>query len=189
MRPIVIVASAIVMVALGCNQSDGRNRAVGSEVRADTIAKSTSSLENGPPEGVTSRAGVRCDTVSSPIGRITCLADAASESRELTICDRASQEGVRYQCYAVYAERRSDPDACFRIPDTEEDLVDLRDICLSDVAALVGRPELCQGVQAPGLRDSCYLKVHQSTGDTTLCQRIQDPGLKSTCTGEPVRVD
>jgi hypothetical protein len=95
---------------------------------------------------------------------------------------------VRYQCYAIYAERRSNPDVCEEIPPKSADYIGLRDVCISDVAEKVGDFTLCEKVQTQGLRDSCYLKIFNKTGDTSLCEKIQDNGLKSGCTGKPVDI-
>ena len=122
------------------------------------------------------------------LDRIMCFADLASEAGDRSRCDAAVEEGVRFQCYAIFAERAGDPEACRAIPPRSEEHVDLRDVCLADVAPVIESPELCKEIVAPGLSDSCYLNVFRKTGDPGLCDMIEDPGLKSLCTGEPVVV-
>lgn len=139
--------------------------------------------------GVRPLAGAECSDIANAIERTLCFADRAVEAGSTSPCDEASREGVRYQCYAVYAERAETVEPCRRIPTTSGDLRDLRDVCVGDVAEVTGRAELCAEVAADGLRDSCWLSVYRRTGDRTLCDRIEDRALKSLCTDEPVRIE
>lgn len=134
-------------------------------------------------------APAACDTVAGPIDRVLCFADRADRAGELSPCDQAADEGVRFQCYAVFAERRGEAGACRRIPDTDPELADLRDVCLGDVAPVVAEADLCGEIESSGLRDSCYLKVTRVTGDSALCGRIEDPGTRSACTGRATYVE
>jgi hypothetical protein len=130
-----------------------------------------------------------CEENESLLGQTLCLSSLATKQDDFLICNAASHEGVKYQCYAIYAERRSTPDVCEEIPPTSTEHKDLRDSCISDVAKDNGDFILCEKVQSQGLRDSCYWGIAKQTGDTALCEKIHDNGLKSDCTGKPVYVD
>jgi hypothetical protein len=129
-----------------------------------------------------------CGKKKNLIDQLLCYAALATKLDDVSICDAASHEGVRYQCYAIYAERRSKPDVCEAIPSKSAELKGLRDVCISDVAKKAGDFTLCAKIETQGLRDSCYLGVAKKTGDTSICEKIQDKGLKSGCTGKPVYV-
>jgi hypothetical protein len=127
--------------------------------------------------------------MSNPFRQISCYAAAAEAAGDVSVCDQAQHEGVRYQCYAVFAEYSVSEDVCTRIPVKNDEYRSLIDVCLSDVAKNARDPGICAEIATGGLRDSCILKVAQETNDKTLCSRIRDPGLKSTCTGEAVIVE
>ena len=129
-----------------------------------------------------------CGKKKNLIDQLLCYAALATKLDDVSICNAASQEGVRYQCYAIYAERRFKPDVCEAIPSKSAELKDLRDVCISDVAKKAGDFTLCEKIETQGLRDSCYLGVAKKTGNTSICEKIQDKGLKSGCTGKPVYV-
>jgi hypothetical protein len=130
-----------------------------------------------------------CGKKGNLIDQMLCYAALATKHEDVSICNAASHEGMRYQCYAIYAERRSNPDVCEEIPPKSADYIGLRDVCISDVAEKVGDFTLCEEVQTQGLRDSCYWKIAKKTGDTSLCEKIQDKVLKSGCTGKPVYIE
>ena len=131
----------------------------------------------------------QCEDTENLLERIECYATLATDEDDPYVCGRSSHEDVKYQCYAVLAERRGSKELCNEIPSRSPDHKKLRDVCISDVAAQMLSPILCEEIQTVGLRDSCYVKIGQQTKDTTLCQRIQDPGLRSLCTGQPVMVE
>ena len=130
-----------------------------------------------------------CGKKKNLIDQTLCYAALATKHDDVSICNAASHEGVRYQCYAIYAERRSNPDVCEEIPSKSADHKGLRDACISDVAKKVGDFTLCEKVQTQGLRDSCYWGIAKKTGDTSLCEKIQDNRLKSGYTGKPVDIE
>ncbi len=143
-----------------------------------------------PPMPTTGTASApQCEDVENLFQRIECYASLATDKDDPSVCGQSSHEGVKYQCYAVLAVRRSSRELCDLIPLRSPDHQELRDICISDVAKKTMSPLLCAGIGTIGLKDSCYAKIGQATGDTTLCQKIQDPGLRSICTGESVIVD
>lgn len=147
----------------------------------DTAEQATSRGEASAVERV-------CSDLENPVDRILCFADRATDESDARRCDDASSDAVRFQCYAVYAERVEDVAPCRDIPGGTEDLQGLRDVCIGDVAGVAGRAELCEEIVTAGLRDSCYLAVFRTTGDGELCGRIEDPGLRSACTDEPAYV-
>jgi hypothetical protein len=130
-----------------------------------------------------------CASRKNLFKQISCYAAAAEASNDIAPCDQATDEGVRYQCYAIFAEHSSSPEVCSMIPVTTEEHRSLIDICLSDVAKKARNPSLCEKIVTPGLRDSCYLKLAIVAGDPALCAKIRDAGLKSTCSGKPVVVE
>jgi len=101
----------------------------------------------------------------------------------LTACDEANEQAVRYQCYAIFAERTGTATPCRRIPTSDQDYRQLRDVCLADVAAALGSSDLCEEVQSDGLRDGCWLSTSRRTGDQTLCERI---GPDGGCRDRPI---
>ncbi len=121
--------------------------------------------------------------------QIGCFSDLAAKEEDASACDAAEHEGVRYQCYAVAAEKLGDWKACLEIPPKSREHMDLRDVCISDVAEKDENPALCGKIESRNFRDSCFLKVYRRTGDSSLCGRISDPRIKSSCTGEPVIVE
>ncbi len=96
---------------------------------------------------------------------------------------------MRYQCYAIFAERKDDLEACEAIPAEGEDLTTLHGVCISDIAVNRSDSELCARVEPEGIRDGCYLKVAEATDNRELCDKIVDRGLKSTCSGDTVWVN
>lgn len=121
--------------------------------------------------------------------QIGCLSDLAAKNGDASVCDSAAHEGVRYQCYAVTAEKIGDWETCLEIPLKSKEHVELRDLCISDVAKKNVDSTLCEKIQTGNFKDSCYLKVYRKTNDSSLCENISDPGIKSLCTGEPVIVE
>lgn len=140
-----------------------------------------------PPPPAVAKA-TPCAEIEDPFEQIDCYVTLATSSDDPSACNQAAHEGVKYQCYAILAERRSSTELCDAIPATSQDHRDLRDICISDVAKKVADPHLCERVQSAGLRDGCYSLIGQKTGNKALCEKIQDPGLKSLCSGESVIV-
>jgi hypothetical protein len=53
--------------------------------------------------------------------RIICYKDIAIKRDELSVCDMSTHEGVKYQCYAIYAEFKQDIDICSKIPTDDEE--------------------------------------------------------------------
>jgi hypothetical protein len=121
--------------------------------------------------------------------QITCLVELAVRENDDTICDAAIHTGVRYQCYAMVAEKLGNLDICGKIPSgVGGETGQLHDLCVSEVAVNLKDYELCQRIKAPGLRDGCYLEIYRQTDDMSLCEMIQDAGMKSLCTGKPSSV-
>jgi len=133
---------------------------------------------DGAADGSASAVGCAELDLLSQVG---CFADLAVESGDLGPCDGAAHEGVRYQCYAVVAERRDDPRTCQQIPSTTAEHLSLKDLCLSDIAKSRLDPELCGAVETVGFRDGCYFKVAEGIPDRELCSGISEEGLKRLC--------
>ncbi len=122
-----------------------------------------------------------CSSKKNPFEQLSCYATMAKATNNLNACDQAAHAGVRYQCYAIFAEFSDSPAICNKIPATTNEHRSLIDICISDVAKKVHDASLCEGIITKGLRDSCYLKLANEMSDRTLCAKIQDAGLKSIC--------
>lgn len=129
-----------------------------------------------------------CASYKNLIEQISCYTAVAKASNDWAPCDRASHEGVRYQCYSIFAEYSGSADVCHKIPPATDEHRSLIDVCLSDVAIKARNPSLCERISTPGLRDSCYVKLAKEVGDLALCAKIRDAGLKSACNGEAVIV-
>jgi hypothetical protein len=161
---------------------------------AVAISCLASGCGTGSEQGLTVQEGqadrtVDCERLATPLERIECHVDRATQAGHPKPCREAAEEAVRYQCYAILAGRLKDATLCDDIPPSSDETRALRDTCLSDVAEVLKEAALCERIMTPGLCDSCYLKVARATGDTSLCDAIDDPGLKSGCTGEPVIVN
>ncbi len=143
-----------------------------------------------PPPMPTTRAGSanQCEDRENVVERIECYVTLATDKADPSVCGQSSHEGVKYQCYAILAERRGSMELCNVIPSRSPGHQDLRDICISDVAKKTLSPPLCEEIQTIGLRDSCYAKIGQETENAVLCEKIQDPGLRSMCSSQPVIV-
>ena len=123
------------------------------------------------------------------IEQITCFTNAAKRHEDLTVCDQAEHTGVRYQCYALYAEHKQDPAPCRRIPTDDEEMQSLADVCLSDVAALKKDPQLCAEMETVTLRDDCYSKVAREVDNTEVCKNIRDEARRNFCQGIPTYME
>ena len=130
-----------------------------------------------------------CASIKNSFEQISCYVNLAKKLNELAVCDKASHEGVRYQCYALFAEYSKSSEICHKIPRVTKEHLTLIDICLSDVALKASNPEICENINNSGLRDSCFFKLAKKSSDLTLCEKILDSGLKSGCTGKPVIVE
>lgn len=133
-------------------------------------------------------AAAQCSQKENIFERLLCFADAAEAAENPDLCRAAADDGVKWQCLAIYAERKDLPALCHEIPAEDEEGQGLRDVCLSDIAAKRGAADLCAEIVTPGLRDSCYVKAMPENPASAYCGKIEDPGLKSLCTGEPVTI-
>jgi len=130
-----------------------------------------------------------CAPYENLFEQVSCYAAAAKTINDLAPCYRAVHEGVRYQCFAIFAEHSASPDICHKIPSKTDEHRSLIDVCLSDVALKAHNPNICESISTSGLRDSCYFKIAKELGKYALCEKINDDGLKSVCTGKPVIVE
>ena len=129
-----------------------------------------------------------CMDKANVFEQIKCLTDRAVELKNVAVCDQSKHVGVKYQCYAIYAERVGNWEICNHIPTDNKDLLDLKSICISDVAKKMMKEELCEKVDVLSFKDGCYMKIAESTGNKILCEKISDPNVKSFCTGEPIYI-
>jgi hypothetical protein len=129
---------------------------------------------------------LECKEIKHVMDRLLCFGDAAKSENDLTICDQAGHEGVRYQCYYIFAMHSQDIKTCDKIPDKNPEMLSLREGCYSDLAS---QPAICEKIKNQGIKDGCYLKLSKKTNNKNLCKKIIDPGLRSACTGQPVFVD
>jgi len=130
-----------------------------------------------------------CASYENLFEQISCYAAVAKKTNDLAPCDQAVHEGVRYQCYAIFAEHSASRAVCQKIPSKTQEHRSLIDVCLSDVALKANDPNICETIVTSGLRDSCYLKLANKLSKHALCEKIKDDGLKSVCTGKPVVVE
>ena len=130
-----------------------------------------------------------CASFENLFEQISCYASAAKKINDLAPCDQAVHEGVRYQCYAIFAEHSASPDICHKIHSKTDEHRSLIDVCLSDVALKAHNPNICESISTSGLRDSCYFKLAKELDKYALCEKINDDGLKSVCAGKPVIVE
>ena len=131
----------------------------------------------------------RCASYENLFKQVSCYAAAAKTKNDLAPCKKAAHDGVRYQCYAIFAEHSASPDVCHQIPSTSNEHRSLIDVCLSDVALKTQDQNVCNDILTPGIRDSCYFKIAKDLGNLALCEKIADEGLLSLCAGKPVIVD
>jgi len=134
-------------------------------------------------------AAARCDDAGSLLAQIDCYVTLATEEDDPSVCGLSPEGGARYQCFAILAERLVRRDLCDEIPPASPDHLQLKDICISDVAKQTADGRMCDEITTIGLRDSCYAKIGQGSDDKSLCDKIEDPGLRSMCSGEPVMVE
>jgi len=127
-----------------------------------------------------------CASYENLFEQVSCYAAAAKTINDLAPCNQAVHEGVRYQCFAIFAEHSASPDICHKIPSKTDEHRSLIDVCLSDVALKAHNPNICESISTSGLRDSCYFNLAKELGKFALCEKINDDGLKSVCTGKPV---
>lgn len=172
-RPVIVLGTFLYLWVSGCTGKDEGELVIESRSAGDEITEQAR----------------QCSGVEDIFDRIQCFVDRALEAKTFTACDEANEQAVRYQCYAVFAERAETAIPCRQIPTSDLDYRQLRDVCLADVAAALGSSALCEEIESDGLRDGCWLSTSHGTGNQTLCERIEDPQLHSLCTGEPVYVN
>lgn len=135
------------------------------------------------------QASESCIDNTDVFEQIKCLADRAFELSDVAVCDRSKHTAVKYQCYAIYAEKAGNWEICNRIPTDNKDLMDLKSICISDVAEDLLKEDLCEKIDVLAFKDGCYMKIAESTDNKILCEEISDPGIKSLCTGDPTYIE
>ena len=129
-----------------------------------------------------------CATKKNLFEQISCYSAVAKETDNLVACDQASHEGVRYQCYAIFAEYSVSQEICHKIPAATDEHRSLTDACLSDVAMKAHNPSLCERIATAGLSDSCYSKLAKEMNEISLCAQIRDTSLANSCNNKAMLV-
>ena len=86
----------------------------------------------------------QCEATENVIERIECYVEFATDNDDPSVCGQSTDEGVKYQCYAIVAERRDSVELCDVIPSRSQDHQELKDICISDVAKKILNALLCE---------------------------------------------
>ncbi len=75
-------------------------------VKTLLIAAAMSSVLAFLPDGAAAQESYpNCELVQNLFEQIECFSSLAVEKKDMAVCDGALHEGVRYQCYAVFAEK------------------------------------------------------------------------------------
>ena len=70
-----------------------------------------------------------CASYENLFEQVVCYAGAAKTINDLNPCDQAMHDGVRYQCYAIFAEHSASADVCHKIPSNTNEHRSLIDVC------------------------------------------------------------
>jgi len=119
-----------------------------------------------------------CREERHAIARMNCFAELADQGNDVTFCNSASPESLKYKCYAIYARRKLRPGICREIPAGE-----VRDECLSGLSEKSGDQKLCEEIRTSRYKDSCYAGVVRKTGKVELCGKIGDRIQQRICSG------
>lgn len=134
-----------------------------------------------------------CAVIENIIDQITCYVDIAKKTDDLTQCDEADKDAIKYQCYAIFAEHKKDASLCNQIPVTIQDGQQLRDVCKLDVVKekmnIASDVTICETIVTHFLDDECYEVVVKGTGDQSLCERILENSIKDRCYDRPTFVE
>ena len=121
---------------------------------------------------------------------LLCYVDLAVKLDEVNACDPLA--ALKYQCYAIFAERKQDERICEKIPGADsgiEDIQELKDLCFSDVAKVKKDAAICGKIATGTFRDGCYLQVSKLAGDVAVCEKIVAAETRNWCKGQPVYIE
>lgn len=141
------------------------------------------------PEAV---AGEGCSLRDTAAQRIACYSDLAVRHHDPTVCLSAESADERWPCIANYAVVAGDAGTCDLLPgpesesQTEGDLAQVSiDLCLTTLALVYRKPELCRSVVTPAMDDSCLAKLVSLGADPALCADIKSEELRAVCRPDP----
>ena len=128
--------------------------------------------------------------------RIACYSDQAVQQGDPTVCFRTPEPDVRWPCVAKYAVVAGDAATCrllpgppaTGVPATElpgGDAAVTVDLCLSTLALVYRRPELCGQLDTAPMDDACLAKLVANGADPALCARVASADLRAVCRPDP----
>lgn len=183
-------------------QADGvRADSVQAAAPADGSAAAGADLEEMPQPSVKPQAPDMVGVCRGQrfIGqRVACYSDLAVRAGDPTLCFQAADPDVRWPCVAKYAVVAGDADTCRLLPgppggDTAADATPggdasvTVDLCLSTLALVYRRPELCRQLATAPMDDACLAKLVANGADPALCATVKSPGLKDVCRPDPLQ--
>ncbi|MBK1696564.1 hypothetical protein [Rhodovibrio salinarum] len=129
--------------------------------------------------------------------RVACFSDRAVQAGDASVCFQASAPDVRWPCIAKYAVVAGDATTCRLLPGPRPDGVDgplsggedtvTVDLCLSTLALVYRRPDLCRQIQTETMDDACLAKLVANGADPALCAGIDVPELRRVCRPDPLQ--
>jgi hypothetical protein len=148
--------------------------------------------------------------------RIACFSDRAVQAGDPMVCLRADSPDVRWPCVAKYAVVAGEAETCRLLtgpaageagtrepagtepaetepaetepadtPATGAHSVAV-DLCLSTLALVYHRADLCRELKTETMDDACLAKLVASGGDPALCREIESPQLREVCVPDPM---
>jgi hypothetical protein len=60
-------------------------------------------------------------------------------------------------------------------------------LCLSTLALVYRRPDLCRELRTEPMDDACLAKMVANGADPALCDAVKSPDLREVCRPDPVR--
>ncbi len=130
--------------------------------------------------------------------RVACYSDRAVQQGDPTVCFRTPAPDVRWPCVAKYAVVAGDAATCrllpgppaTGVPATElpgGDAAVTVDLCLSTLALVYRRPDLCRQLDTTPMDDACLTKLVANGADPALCAQVKSPDLREVCRPNPAR--
>ncbi|MBK1666881.1 hypothetical protein CKO28_02340 [Rhodovibrio sodomensis] len=128
--------------------------------------------------------------------RVACLSDRAVQAGDPTVCFEAPDPDTRWPCVAKYAVVAGGPETCRLLPGPPADgaaadaiaggdATVTVDLCLSTLALVYRRPELCRQLATEPMDDACLAKLVTNGADPALCRQVKSPDLRQVCRPDP----
>lgn len=124
--------------------------------------------------------------------RVACYSDRAVRAGDPTLCFEADDPDVRWPCVAKYAVVAGDADTCRLLPGPPAsdagaggDAAVTVDLCLSTLALVYRRPELCRQLRTDPMDDACLAKLVANGADPALCRAVKSSDLREVCRPDP----